>query len=225
VTPTRVVVTGAHTLARSGLCAILNEAPDIDVVGEGEGVGETVSAVRRLKPDLVLIDVLRRDAGTVGLVRKLAQLEAEPTARTLMLVAAVDRHVQELLEVGATGFLLRDAGPAELFAAIQVVAAGYAVVAPATGVLNNGALHEAVAGARDERLSALTPREREVLGLVVRGYSNAEIAADLTLSESTVKYHVQGLLSKLDLHDRVHAVIYAYETGLVQPGDGLEQHP
>lgn len=215
-----MVVTGAHTLARSGLCAILNDAPGIDVVGAVDGAAKTVSAVRRLKPDLVLIDVLRRDIGTLALVRRLAQHRTEPRARTLLLVAAMDRHVQELLQAGAGGVLLRDAGPAELFAAIQVVVAGYAVVAPMNGVLAGGAVHDAVAGAHDERLSALTPREREVLGLVVRGYSNAEIASHLTLSESTVKYHVQGLLGKLDLHDRVHAVIYAYETGLVQPGDG-----
>jgi DNA-binding NarL/FixJ family response regulator len=222
VTSTRVVVTGAHALARSGLCAILDEPSDIDVVGEVDGTGDTLSVARRLKPDLVLIDVSRRDAGTIALVRRLAQ--AEPRVRTLLLVAAVDRHVQELLEVGATGFLLRDAGRTELFAAIQVVAAGYTVVAPSRGVLNDGAVHDAVVDAQDERLSVLTSREREVLGLVVRGYSNAEIAAHLTLSESTVKYHVQGLLSKLDLHDRVHAVIYAYETGLVHPGDSMGQH-
>ncbi len=218
MTATRVVVASEHALACSGLCAILNEDPNIDVVGQIYRAPETLSEVRRLQPDLMLIDVINRDASWVRLVEKLAKLPAEPRIRTLMLVAGVDDYVLELLQVGAAGFLLRDMDPRQLSAAIQVVAAGYKVLASAGDSLDSQAVQSALASTSGDRLSALTPREREVLGLVVRGHSNSEIAASLTLSESTVKYHVQRLLGKLGVHDRVHAVIYAYEAGLVQRG-------
>lgn len=222
MTPIRVVVTGAHTLGRSGLCAILSDAPDIEVVEDVDG-GRVLPAVRRLKPHIVLIDMLPSDVGTIGLVRNVARLEIEPRVKTLVLAAVQDRQVNDLLDAGAVGFLLRAAEPEQLFAALRMIAAGYAVVALAGETLTDAALHTAVTSVPDGKLASLTPREHEVLGLVVGGYSNAQIAESLTLSESTVKYHVQSVLGKLHLHDRTHAVIYAYETGLIEPGHGLRR--
>jgi DNA-binding NarL/FixJ family response regulator len=224
MTPIRVVVTGAHALGRSGLCAILGQAPDIDVVHETDS-DTLLPPVQRLKPDIVLIDTVPPEAGTVELVRSVASLKIEPRVKTLVLAAGLGQHVNELLDAGATGFLLRAADPGQLFAALRMIAAGYAVVALTGETLTGAALHTAVSSVPDGKLSSLTPREHEVLALVVGGYTNAQIAARLTLSESTVKFHVQSLLSKLHLHDRTHAVIYAYETGLIKPGDGGWRRP
>lgn len=221
VTATRVVVAGAHALARSGLCAIVNEAPGLAVAGEVDGTPANLPEVCRLKPDVVVVDTLPRHSGTLELARRIAGAERRCKGRMLILVAGLDDGVRELLGTGSASLLLRDSQPDHLLAAIRLVADGYAIVADATDMLDGHAVHRAVAGVDDERLQALTPRESEILGLLARGYSNGEIADRLTVSESTIKYHVQGVLRKLGVHDRLHAAIYAYETGLVCPGTGL----
>jgi len=221
VTATKVVVAGAHALARSGLCAIVNEAPGLTVAGEVEGTPARLAEVVRLKPDVVVVDALPRHAGTLELARRIAGTELRRRIRMLMLVAGVDDCVRELLGSGSASLLLRDSQPDHLLAAIRLVTDGYTIVADATDMLDGHAVHRAVAGVGDAQLQTLTPRESEILGLLARGYSNAEIADRLTVSESTIKYHVQGVLRKLGVHDRLHAAIYAYEAGLVCPGTGL----
>jgi DNA-binding NarL/FixJ family response regulator len=217
VTATRVVLAGAHALALSGIRAILDEAPGLTVVGELEGTAEELSAVRRLKPDIVVVDALPRHVGTLDFARTLARLGLPARIRMLILVGGVDERVRELLDTGTTSLLLRDSGTDELLAAIRLVVAGYAVVSDVTDMLDGKAVHRAVASVPDVKLRSLTPREREILSLLARGYGNAEIAARLTVSQSTVKYHTQGVLRKLGVHDRLHAAIYAYEAGLVRP--------
>jgi DNA-binding NarL/FixJ family response regulator len=218
----RVVVADDQPVVRSGFRTIL-EASGIEVVGEaGDGV-EAVAAARRYRPDVVLMDIRMPALDGIEATRQLAGPHVVDPVRVLVLTTFdLDDYVYEALRAGASGFLLKDVGREELVAAVRVVAGGEALLAPS---VTRRLLEEFARSAPTERpssvsLEALTPREREVLALVARGRSNAEIAAELYVGEATVKSHVAHLLMKLGLRDRVHAVIHAYEVGLVRPGDG-----
>ena len=220
----RVLVVDDQQMFRVGLGAILSAQSDIEVAGEAEDGASAVSRTRSLRPDVVLMDV--RMPGMNGIDATAAIMNDQLSAhrpRILMLTTFdIDDYVFSALRAGASGFLLKDATPDELIGAVRTVAAGDALLAPSV----TRTLIEEFIGAPERRaapshlLSALTDREREVFALIAGGLSNAEIAARLYVSEQTTKSHVSRILSKLGLRDRVHAVVFAYDSGLVRPGDG-----
>jgi DNA-binding NarL/FixJ family response regulator len=214
-----VLLVDDQELMRMGLRMVLDAQDDIAVVGEAGDGAAGVAAAERLRPDVVLMDVRMPVLDGVEATRRIT---AAGAARVLVMTTFdLDEYVLAALRGGASGFLLKDAPPAELVAGIRAVAAGDAVVSPRiTRRLLDRFLVPGGAPSTDAAvLDALTEREREVLVLVARGRSNAEIAGELHLSPATVKSHVGRLLTKLDLRDRVQAVVLAYETGLVRPGD------
>jgi len=216
-----VVLVDDQVLMRTAFRVIFDETDDIEVVGEAADGSGAVEAVRRTRPDVVLMDI--RMPGTDGieatrLIRSQAGGDAEP--RVLILTTFdLDEYVYEALRAGASGFLLKDALTADLIAAVRTVAAGEAVTAPSiTRRLIEHFVRRAPAQPRQaDRLAALTEREREVFTLIALGRSNAEIAQELHLSASTVSTHIGRILAKLNLRDRVQAVILGYECGLVPP--------
>ncbi len=213
----RVVVVDDDHLMRAGLGELLTADPAIEVVGEAAGGREALAEVRRLGPDVVLMDVQMPDGDGIEATRRLAA-EA-PEARVLVLTTFErDDYLFEALRAGASGFLLKRARPEELIAAVHTVAAGEALLSPS---VTRRVVDQALAQPRprpgDARVEDLTPREREVLGLVARGLSNREIAAELVVETSTVRTHVKRILMKLGLRDRIQVVIFAYETGLAAP--------
>ena len=216
----RILLADDQPLVRTGLRTILEDAGGFDVVGEaGDGI-EAVAKVATLGPDVVLMDVRMPRLDGIAATR---QIRAAPDSPRVVVLTTfdLDEYVYAGLRAGASGFLLKDTLAPDLVSAIRVVVAGDAVVAPsATRRLVERFLDTTPEPdrARAQSLSALTDREREVLGLLARGLSNAEIAAELFLSEGTVKTHVSRVLAKLSLRDRVQAVVLAYETGLVRPG-------
>jgi DNA-binding NarL/FixJ family response regulator len=217
----RVVIADDQALVRIGFRMILT-ARGIEVVGEaGDGV-EAIEAVRRLRPDVVLMDIRMPTMDGLEATRRI--LAESPDCRVLMLTTFdLDRYVYAALAAGASGFLLKDVTPEHLAAAVRLVNTGDALLAPSItrrlverfAVGDQGPAQPAVH--RD--LAVLTPRELEVLTLMGHGLSNAELATELTLSEATVKTHVARIFAKLSLRDRAQAVVLAYETGLVAPGD------
>jgi DNA-binding NarL/FixJ family response regulator len=214
----RVVVADDQGLVRAGLCSILATQADIDVVGEAGDGDEAVRVVRDTGPDVVLMDV--RMPGTDGI--EAARRLAGASTRILMLTTFdMDEYVYAAMKAGASGFLLKDAPPESLVEAVRAAARGDALLAPAiTRRLVEEFVRRPAPGATSpEALAPLTPRERDVLAEVARGRSNAEIAGRLFLSEATVKTHVTRMLTKLHLRDRAQAVVLAYESGLVRPGD------
>ncbi|MGY1811944.1 response regulator [Blastococcus sp. SYSU D00820] len=222
----RVVLVDDQEMVREGFAALLGAQPDVEVVGTaGDGAAalrlhaELVAAGRA--PDVVLMDV--RMPVLDGLAATRSLLGGQPPhPRVLVLTTFdLDDYVYDALRAGASGFLLKHAPAADLLHAVRVVAAGDALLAPAVTrrlIADFVAARPAAAPARPEVLDALTQRESEVLALVARGWSNAEIAADLVLAEQTVKTHVSRVLTKLGLRDRAQAVVLAYESGLVSPG-------
>ena len=215
----RVLLVDDQVLVRTGLRTILEDSGGIEVVGEAADGAEAVELAASLAPDVVLMDVRMPRVDGIAATK---QIRGRPDApRVLMLTTFdLDEYVYAGLRAGASGFLLKDTLAADLVSAIRVVVAGESVIAPsATRRLVERFLEATPEHdrARAESLSALTAREREVLALVARGLSNAEIAGSLYLSEGTVKTHVSRVLSKLGLRDRVQAVVLAYETGLVRP--------
>ena len=216
----RVLLADDQPLVRTGLRTILEDAGGFEVVGEaGDGV-EAVARVAALRPDVVLMDVRMPRQDGIAATR---QIHAAPDPPRVLVLTTfdLDEYVYAGLRAGASGFLLKDTLAPDLVSAIRIVVAGDAVVAPsATRRLVERFLDTTGEPdrAQAQSLSALTDREREVLGLLARGLSNAEIAAELFLSEGTVKTHVSRVLGKLSLRDRVQAVVLAYETGLVRPG-------
>jgi DNA-binding NarL/FixJ family response regulator len=216
----RVLVVDDQTLVRGGFRMILDSQPDIDVVGEA-GDGTTALALcREVRPDVVLMDV--RMPGMDGLEATRQLLATGEGPRVLMLTTFdLDEYVYDALRAGASGFLLKDVRPEQLTDAIRVVAAGETMLAPAiTRRLVQQYVGRPRPGAqRPDALESLTERELAVLTSMARGHSNAEIAAELFLSETTVKSHVTHLFRKLRLHDRAQAVVVAYESGLIEPGE------
>lgn len=221
----RVLLADDQALLRQGFRMILEAAGDIEVVGEAGDGAEAVALSAAAHPDLVLMDV--RMPGMDGIEATRRILAADPAVRVLVLTTFdVDDYAFGALRAGASGFLLKDARPAELVAAVRTVAAGDAVVAPRmTRRLLEEYAHllpvpEAERAGRFPGLADLTDREREVLVAMASGRSNTEIAAELYVSEATVKSHVGRILAKLGVRDRVQAVVLAYEAGLVRPGVG-----
>ncbi|WP_406506341.1 response regulator [Streptomyces sp. NBC_00212] len=213
----RVVVADDQELVRSGFALILDVQPDIEVVAEVGDGAQAVDAVRRLAPDVALLDIRMPHLDGIEACRAISAASA---CRIVMLTTFdSDEYVYEALHAGASGFLLKDVRRDDLVHAVRVVAAGDALLAPSVARrLIAEYTSRPAAPAPSGRLDALTARERETLLLLGRGLSNAEIAAELTVSEHTVKTHVGNVLAKLGLRDRVQAVICAYETGLISAG-------
>ena len=214
----RVVIADDQALVRTGFRAIVSHEPDLDVVGEAGDGRAAVEQVRLHRPDVVLMDI--RMPGMDGLEATSLLTANRSTARVLILTTFdLDEYVFTALRAGASGFLLKDAPADQLLTAIRVIAAGDALIAPSvTRRLIAEFAHQPAPTDRPEQLESLTPRERDVLRLLARGMSNAEIAAALFLGEATIKTHVSRILAKLGLRDRVQAVVLAYESGLIQPG-------
>jgi DNA-binding NarL/FixJ family response regulator len=218
----RVLLVDDQSLLRMGFRMILDAEPDIEVVGEAADGATGVSMTSALHPDLVLMDV--RMPGMDGIQATAAITAAAPASKILILTTFdLDEYVFAGLKAGASGFLLKDAPPAELLTAIRTVAGGEAVLAPtATRRLIDQFVpllpDPGQQPGRDAPLSRLTDRERAVFARLAAGRSNREIAGEMHLSQGTVKVHVGRILAKLDLHDRVQAVVLAYESGLIKPG-------
>jgi DNA-binding NarL/FixJ family response regulator len=243
-----VLLVDDQPLLRMGFRMVIESQPDLTVVGEAGDGAAAVVLTGELAPDVVLMDVRMPDVDGIEATRRIAA--AGGPSRVLILTTFdLDRYVLAGLRAGASGFLLKDVPPADLLTAIRTVAAGDAVVAPTVtrrlldafahrlpdpdasaggpGDLANGAPGQGtVRGTRAgvDRLARLTDRERDVLGEVAAGLSNAEIAARLVLSEATVKTHVGRILAKLELRDRVQAVVFAYETGMIEPSANPPRH-
>jgi DNA-binding NarL/FixJ family response regulator len=216
-----VLVVDDQGLVRAGFRMILEAQPDIEVVGEAADGLDAVAAARRLRPDVVLMDIRMPRLDGLEATRRLAGPGVADPVRVLMLTTFdLDEYVFEALRAGASGFLLKDLPREDLVAAVRVVAAGDALLAPQVTrrLIEEFARRPARGTPVPGTLDALTARERETLGLLARGLTNAEMAAALYVSEHTVKTHVGNVLAKLGLRDRIHAVILAYEIGLVQPG-------
>jgi DNA-binding NarL/FixJ family response regulator len=222
---TRVLLADDQELMRMGFRMVMDTQPDLEIVGEASNGIEAVAAVRELAPDVVLMDVRMPELDGVQATRSIVESGCE-TRIVILTTFDLDEYVYAALRAGASGFLLKDAPPTDLLSAIRAVASGDAVVAPSvTRRLLSSYAHRLPApeqGDReeDERLALLTSREHEVMMLLARSLSNAEIAEQLVLSEATVKSHVGRILSKLELRDRVQIVVFAYETGLITPARG-----
>ncbi|MFB9322826.1 response regulator [Cryptosporangium minutisporangium] len=218
----RLVVVDDQAMVRQGFAALLDAQPDLSVVGQASNGAEAVALARRVRPDVVLMDVRMPVMDGLEATRQILDGPAERPPRVLMLTTFdLDDYVYAALRAGASGFLLKDAPMADLVQAVRVVAAGEALLAPSVTrrLIADFARRPATHRARPERLRVLTPRESEVLTLIARGLSNGEIAAALVVAEQTVKTHVGRILAKLDLRDRAQAVVLAYEAGLVEPGN------
>jgi DNA-binding NarL/FixJ family response regulator len=215
----RVLLVDDQELMRMGFRMVLGAQPDIDVVGEAGDGRRAVELAGELRPDVVLMDVRMPILDGVEATK---QITGPGLAKVLVMTTFdLDEYALSALRNGASGFLLKDTQPAELVSALRAVASGDAVVSPSvTRRLLDRFLGTSGGRLRDVAvLDVLTEREREVLMLIARGLSNTELAGTLFLSEATVKTHVGRILAKLDLRDRVQAVVLAYETGLVRPGD------
>lgn len=217
--PITVFIVDDQELMRMGLTMVLDAQDDIEVIGEASDGESAVEAVTKLVPDVVLMDVRMPGIDGVGATARITESRS-PSRVLVMTTFDLDEHVIGALRAGASGFLLKDTPPVDLVSAIRSVAAGDAVVSPKVTkrLLSRFISGESTPTRDPNMLDSLTEREREVLGLLATGLSNAEIATSLVLSEATVKTHVGRVLTKLGLRDRVQAVVLAYETGLVRPG-------
>jgi DNA-binding NarL/FixJ family response regulator len=222
----RVLLVDDQALIRAGFRMILDAEEDMEVVGECSDGTQVVDSARRLSPDVVLMDIRMPEMDGIEATRLIAAREGEAGPRVLMLTTFdLDEYVYDALRAGASGFLLKDVPAQELVSGIRVVAQGDALLAPSVTrrliqefSRGGGAQHSAPA-----ELEELTPRELEVFQLMARGMSNAEIAEELVVSETTVKTHVARVLMKLGVRDRVQAVVLAYESGVVAPGATLNE--
>jgi DNA-binding NarL/FixJ family response regulator len=217
----RVLIVDDDELMRAGLRGVLASDERIELVGEADDGRQAVYRTRLLKPDVVLMDVRMPDLDGISATREL--LAAFPDVKVVILTTfEQDDYIFGALSAGASGFLLKRTRPEELIAAIHTIAAGDSLLSPSvtSRVIERMAGQPSPDATRDARLRELTPRETEVLSLMARGLSNAEIAATLVIEESTVKTHVKRILAKLDARDRVQAVIFAYESGLSSAGAG-----
>ena len=219
--PIRVVLVDDQALVRAGFRMILEAQPDIEVVGEAGDGAQALDAARRLKPDLVLMDIRMPGLDGIEATRRLAGPGVESPVKVVILTTYdLDEYVFDALAAGASGFLLKHVPPEELVRGVRAAAAGDALLAPSVTrrLIEEFAKRRAPARWKATDVESLTERESEVLRLLARGRSNQEIAAELHVGEATIKTHVAHVLDKLDLRDRVQAVIFAYELGLVQPG-------
>jgi DNA-binding NarL/FixJ family response regulator len=218
----RVLLVDDQQLIRAGFRMILGAEPDIEVVGECANGLQAVDSTARLAPDVVLMDIRMPEMDGIEATRRIVRAASEPPARVLMLTTFdLDEYVYDALRAGASGFLLKDVPADQLADGIRLVAHGEALLAPSA---TRRLIHEfaRTSPARREpspAVAELTPRELEVFRLIARGRSNAEIAGDLFVGETTVKTHVTRILMKLGVRDRVQAVVLAYESGVVAPGD------
>ncbi|MDX3066871.1 response regulator transcription factor [Streptomyces clavifer] len=220
--PPRVLLADDQTLVRTGFRMILG-ADGIDVVAEATNGAEAVEAARRTRPDVVLLDIRMPEMDGLEATRRILTAPQAGGPRVIILTTFdLDRYVYAALSAGASGFLLKDVTPEYLVAAVRTVRTGDALLAPAITrrLVQRFAQRGSGTASLHRDLASLTPRELEVLGLLARGLSNAELATRLHLAETTVKTHVARILAKLGLRDRVQAVIVAYETGLVSAGAG-----
>ena len=214
----RVLIADDQALMRTGFRMILDAQDDMEVVGEAIDGADAIRRFEKLAPDVVVMDVRMPAMDGIEATRRLAALERP--ARVLILTTFdLDDYVYEALRAGASGFLLKDRPPEELVAAVRVIAAGEALLAPSVTRRLIEEFARRAPAVKPAELDELTEREREVLVLMARGLSNAEIARALFVAETTVKTHVGRVLHKLGLRDRAQAVVLAYESGLVQPGD------
>jgi DNA-binding NarL/FixJ family response regulator len=217
----RILIADDQALVRAGFRMILDAEDDLDVVGEAADGLQAVEQARRLKPDIVLMDIRMPELDGIEATRRVVGDGADGGPRVLMLTTFdLNEYVYEALRAGASGFLLKDVPPEQLAAGIRVVAAGEALLAPSITkrLIQEFAQAAPHAPEPPKGLDELTARELEVFKLVARGLSNAEIAQELIVSETTVKTHVARVLMKLGLRDRVQAVVLAYETGIAVPG-------
>ena len=215
-----VVIADDQMLVRSGFRLILSSA-GIPVVAEAADGQEAVAAALKHRPDVMLMDIRMPEMDGLEATRRILASRSGLQMRIIILTTFdLDQYVYAALSAGASGFLLKDVSPEHLIAAVRLVRCGDALLAPSITrrLVERFAGHQPPGAEVNADLSTLTPRELEVLGLIARGLSNAELAAELTVSEATVKTHVARILTKLQLRDRVQAVVLAYETGLVSPG-------
>jgi DNA-binding NarL/FixJ family response regulator len=219
----RVLIVDDDDLMRAGLRGVLSSDQAIEVVGEAGDGREAAYRTRLLRPDVVLMDIRMPDLDGISATREL--LSGFPEVKVVILTTfEQDDYIFGALTAGASGFLLKRTRPEELIAAIHTIAAGDSLLSPSvtSRVIERMADQPPSDGARDPQLAELTPRETEVLELVARGLSNGEIAETLVIEESTVKTHIKRVLAKLGVRDRVQAVIFAYESGLTQPGSATQ---
>lgn len=215
----RVITADDQALIRGGLKMILGAQPDITVVAEAVDGLQAIDLATRQHPDIVLMDIRMPRMDGIEATRRL--VEAIPETRVVILTTfGLDRYVYEGLQAGASGFVLKDSPPSELVHAVRVVAGGEVLLSPAitAKLIATYVQRHPDTGHRSERMQTLSPREVEVFRLLVDGKSNSEVAATLFVTENTVKTHMTRILQKLDVRDRVQAVVYAYESGFVQPG-------
>jgi DNA-binding NarL/FixJ family response regulator len=223
---TRVLIADDDDLMRAGLAELLSADASIEIVGDAATGREAVDRSRRLRPDVVLMDVRMPDLDGIAATCELAR--AAPSVRVLILTTfEQDDYVFGALRAGASGFLLKRTRPENLIAAVHTIAAGDALLSPSVTrrVIDRMAQQPTPNLADQASLDDLTPREREILGLIARGLSNREIAAALTVEESTIRTHVKRILAKLELRDRIQIVIFAYENGLTQPASMADSTP
>jgi DNA-binding NarL/FixJ family response regulator len=219
----RVLLVDDQALIRAGFRMILDAEPDIEVVGECADGTQAVDSAKRLQPDVVLMDIRMPEMDGIEATRRIVAADGDAPVKVLMLTTFdLDEYVYDALRAGASGFLLKDVPADQLIAGIKVVAQGEALLAP---TITRRLIHEFARSAPSRAeapkgMDELTPRELEVFKLLARGLSNAEVAAELVVSETTVKTHVARILMKLEVRDRVQAVVLAYESGLVAPGEG-----
>lgn len=215
-----VLVADDHAVVRAGFCRLLNAEPDVEVIGEAQDGAEAVAMASRFGPQVVLMDIRMPNMDGIEATKQI--ITAGQSRVVILTTFDLDEYVYDALRAGACGFLLKDAPPEQMIMAVHAAATGDALVSPSiTRRLIGEFVRRPAPDATSRAIAPLTDRERDVIILLGRGMSNAEIATTLFLGEATVKTHVGNVLAKLNLRDRTQAVVFAYENGLVTPGDSL----